>query len=97
MGAYEAERGELLRDFAANLRGLREARFRSQEALADAASLHRTQVSFLERGLREPSLSTLMILAETLDVPLDRLAQGLPVPKERRPARPRRRSRRRSY
>ena len=96
MDAYEAERAELLKGFAANLRGLREARFPSQEALADAASLHRTQVSFLGRAKREPSLSTLMILAETLGVSLDRLVQGLAAPKERRPARPHRKRRRTS-
>lgn len=96
MGAYEAERAELLKGFAANLRGLREARSLSQEALADAASLHRTHVSFLERAKREPSLSTLLILADTLDVSLDRLAQRLGVPQERRPARPHNKRRRSS-
>lgn len=78
----------LLKDFAATLRRLRETRFESQEAFADAASLHRTHVSFLERGGREPSLSTLLILADALGVSLDRLAQGLQVPKERRPPPP---------
>jgi ribosome-binding protein aMBF1 (putative translation factor) len=86
--AYQAEREILLRDFGETLRELRETRFESQEALADAANLHRTHVSFLERGGREPSLSTLLILAETLGVSLDRLAQGQPAPKQRRPPPP---------
>ena len=94
MDAYRLERSELLAQFAARLRGLREARFPSQEALADAANLHRTHVGYLEQGRREPSLSTLLILCDALDVPLQRLATGLPVPQQRRPRpRPRRTSR----
>jgi transcriptional regulator with XRE-family HTH domain len=89
MDAYQAERAALLSDFAATLRELRKARFPSQEALADAASLHRTHVGYLEQGRREPSLSTLLILADTLGVTLDRLTQGLGVPKQRRAAPPR--------
>jgi transcriptional regulator with XRE-family HTH domain len=87
MDAYQAERAKLLEQFGRILRELREARFPSQEALADAANLHRTHVGYLEQGRREPSLSTLLILAETLDIPFGRLAEGLFVPLERRPPR----------
>ena len=90
MDAYEAERTELCRRFAAGFRALREARFRSQEAFADAANLHRTHVGYLEQGRREPSLSTLLILAGTLGVSIEQLTDGLPVPQERRPRRGRR-------
>jgi DNA-binding XRE family transcriptional regulator len=48
----------------------------SQEALAEAADLHRTHVGFLEQGRREPSLSTLLILADALGVSVERLARG---------------------
>ena len=89
MDAYQAERALMLNDFAATLRELRKQRFSSQEALAEAASLHRTHVGYLEQGRREPSLATLLILADALDVPVARLAQGLAVPKERRPPPPR--------
>jgi transcriptional regulator with XRE-family HTH domain len=82
--AYDAERKELCRLFATRFRPLREARFDSQEAFADAADLHRTHVGYLEQGRREPSLSTLLILADTLGVSIERLTGGLPVPKERR-------------
>jgi transcriptional regulator with XRE-family HTH domain len=82
--AYQTERTALLKAFGATLRQLREARFDSQEELADAASLHRTHVSYLERGGREPSLSTLLILSEALDVSINRLTQGLSIPTERR-------------
>lgn len=52
---------------------LREARERaklSQEALADLADLDRTYVSLLERGRRQPSLTTMLALAAALDLRL---------------------------
>ena len=52
-------------------RALRTARIRrglSQEQLADAAGLHRTHISLLERGLREPRLGTLVLLSRCLGV-----------------------------
>jgi transcriptional regulator with XRE-family HTH domain len=52
---------------------------------AISAASHRTHVGFLEQGRREPSLSTLLILAKTLEVPLQELVDGLPVPKLREP------------
>jgi hypothetical protein len=45
-----------------------------------------TDIGFLEQGRREPSLSTLLILAKTLKVPVQTLVENLPVPKKRRPA-----------
>lgn len=59
----------------ANVRRLRLERGLTQEALADAAGLDRTYVSGLERGVRNPSLSTLSKLAAALDVPLARLVE----------------------
>jgi transcriptional regulator with XRE-family HTH domain len=85
--AYEAEREALLRAFGERLKALREARVGTQEELAFAAKLHRTHISLLERGKREPSLTTLLILAETLEVPIQKLSQGLAVPVKRRPER----------
>lgn len=52
--------------FAENLRLLRERAGISQEALAKACDLHRTEVSLLERCLRSPRLDTMIILAEGL-------------------------------
>jgi transcriptional regulator with XRE-family HTH domain len=84
MGAYEAERRELLKSFGERLRALREPRFETQEELGYGAKLHRTHIGFLEQGRREPSLSTLLILAEVLGVEVQELVEGLPVPQERR-------------
>jgi transcriptional regulator with XRE-family HTH domain len=59
--------------FAENLRAARRRRGLSQEALAAAADLHRTEVSLLERGGREPRLTTIVRLARALDTSPGRL------------------------
>jgi DNA-binding XRE family transcriptional regulator len=41
----------------------------SQEALSFAAGRHRTYVSLVERGRNSPSIRTLWVLAQALDVP----------------------------
>lgn len=91
MDTYEAERAELLKAFGKRLKALRAPKFANQEELAHAAKLHRTHIGYLEQGRREPSLSTLLILSETLEVPVAKLIKGLAVPEERRPERKRRR------
>jgi transcriptional regulator with XRE-family HTH domain len=57
------------KQFAANLRRLRERAGLSQEALADACDLHRTEISLLERCKRSPRLETIVILARGLGLP----------------------------
>jgi transcriptional regulator with XRE-family HTH domain len=55
---------------------VRRARYQrgcSQEELAELADLDRTYISGLERGLRNPALSTLRRLADALDLRLSRL------------------------
>jgi transcriptional regulator with XRE-family HTH domain len=66
---------------AANLRRLRKERCWSQEMLAHFAGLHPTEVSRLERGLREPRLRTVMQVAAALKVPV----QDLIAPPEAAP------------
>jgi len=58
---------------ARNLRKLRQAKGVSQEAFADEAGLHRTYISDLERGARNPSITIIEKLARALDVPLGAL------------------------
>ena len=54
--------------FAANLRRYRRRRGLSQERLGDGCGLHRTEISLLERGEREPRLSTVVRIAACLGV-----------------------------
>lgn len=61
-----------------NLRRLRERAGLSQEALATkAGGLHRTEISLLERGEREPRLSTIVLLAQALEVKVATLLRGV--------------------
>ena len=54
---------------AKNLRQLRQEKGWSQEAFADEAGLHRTYISDLERGARNPTITVVEKLASALDVP----------------------------
>jgi transcriptional regulator with XRE-family HTH domain len=54
--------------FARNLRAARRRAGLSQERLSALARLHRTEISLLERGERDPRLSTVFRLAEALGV-----------------------------
>jgi transcriptional regulator with XRE-family HTH domain len=69
---------EVRQRFAQNLRLLRERAGISQEALAKACDLHRTEVSLLERCLRSPRLDTMIIIAEGLKLSsLAELVEGI--------------------
>jgi DNA polymerase V len=52
----------------------------SQEELALESGLDRTYVSMLERGIKSPTLTTVVALAEALDVPPEFLVHSLPLP-----------------
>jgi transcriptional regulator with XRE-family HTH domain len=54
--------------FAQVLRRLRKAKNLTQDALAQESNLDRTYISLLERGLRQPSLSSILRLAKPLGV-----------------------------
>lgn len=54
--------------FAHNLRMAREQQGYTQETLAHFAGLHPTEVSRLERALRDPRLTTVVHLAHALEV-----------------------------
>ncbi len=78
MASYDGMRArDAQRKFAENLRALRTRAGFSQERLAFACNLHRTEISLLERGAREPRLSTLVRLAEGLGVPPAALLDGI--------------------
>jgi XRE family transcriptional regulator, regulator of sulfur utilization len=63
--------------FAENLLRLRQATKMSQEELAFRASIHRTQISLMESGSRQPRLDTLVKLAGALEVPVESLLKGI--------------------
>lgn len=52
--------------FGMVLRELREKNNLSQEKLAEYCDLDRTYISLLERGLRQPTISTIFKLSEAL-------------------------------
>jgi transcriptional regulator with XRE-family HTH domain len=86
--SYKAELGQFLEGFARNVRRLRELKEPgfSQERLSDATKLHRTEIGRIEQASIEPRLTTLVILAAALEVKIDDLVAGLPVPVERKPS-----------
>ena len=61
--------------FGKALQELRERRGLSQENLGFDSGYHRTYISLLERGLRNPSLQTVFNLAKTLQVRPSELVQ----------------------
>jgi transcriptional regulator with XRE-family HTH domain len=63
--------------FAVNLRKARQAARVSQQELGARCSLHRTEISLLERGGREPRLGTLIKLAGALGVSPESLCVGM--------------------
>jgi transcriptional regulator with XRE-family HTH domain len=63
--------------FGAALAYERRRRSLSMSQLARMAGTHASEVSRLERGLRDPRLSTIVRLARALEVPLGRLLEGV--------------------
>jgi transcriptional regulator with XRE-family HTH domain len=63
--------------FAANLRRIRRETGLSQEELSGRTGLHPTEISRLERAVREPRLGTMVRLARGLGVGLERLIAGI--------------------
>ena len=57
-----------LKGFGAHVRQLRLARHLSQEQLAAGAGIHRTYLSGVERGARNPSLNNILRLARALSL-----------------------------
>jgi transcriptional regulator with XRE-family HTH domain len=63
--------------FGKVLRELREANHISQEKLAEYCELDRTYISLLERGLRQPTITTIFKLAKALKISPSKLIEKL--------------------
>jgi transcriptional regulator with XRE-family HTH domain len=68
---------EMKTRFGENLERCRERAGLTQTELGYRASLHRTEISLLERGKRLPRIDTAVKLAGCLSVSLDELAAGI--------------------
>ena len=64
---------DVRRRLGLNVRALRAERGLSQEALAFECRLHRTYVSGVERGVRNPTITVVEKIARALGVPASRL------------------------
>lgn len=63
--------------FGDNLARARHAADLSQDELCARSSVHRTEISQLERGLRTPRIDTLIKLRDALEVETDELLTGI--------------------
>lgn len=64
------------KNFALNLRKIRQKQGLSQEALAERAKLHRTYIGSVERGERNISIDNMECLAGALKIPLTELLRS---------------------
>lgn len=63
--------------FGDNILRIRQARRLSQESLAERAGIHRTQMTLIETGRRQPRIETVLKLAGALEVSTDTLFEGI--------------------
>ena len=61
--------------FGRNVRTVREAKGWSQDSLAEATGLHRTYLSGIERGVRNPTLVVVQKIATALQVSAAKLLE----------------------
>jgi transcriptional regulator with XRE-family HTH domain len=68
---------EVARIFGENLKRCRRLMDMSQEELAIRAGLHRSEISMLERSLREPRLGTVVKLQSSLEATPEELLTNI--------------------
>jgi transcriptional regulator with XRE-family HTH domain len=67
---------DIRRRVGANVKAAREAKGWSQEELADRARMHRTYVSGIERGIRNPTITVLERVGKALEIAPGNLLNG---------------------
>ncbi|PPD29746.1 MAG: transcriptional regulator [Hyphomicrobium sp.] len=71
---------DVRRRLGLNLKRLREEQGFSQESFADHCGLHRTYISGIERGVRNPTVIILDKIAKGLRVPAGQLLEEVKAP-----------------
>jgi len=64
---------DILLNLGRNLRQIRKSKNISQEELADKAEIERSQISRIERGVQNPKITTLILIASVLEVDVQSL------------------------
>lgn len=75
--SYSQSEQEIMAEFGARVRMLREKVGLSQEKLAEQTDVHRTYISGIERGRQNISLLTMSKLAHALSIDVEELVSGL--------------------
>jgi transcriptional regulator with XRE-family HTH domain len=71
------KRDKALAAFGQNVAKFRNERGFSQDKLAEVATLDRTYLSGIERGVRNPGIKVVIRLARGLSVGIDQLCEGV--------------------
>ncbi|MBT4731978.1 helix-turn-helix transcriptional regulator [Candidatus Woesearchaeota archaeon] len=67
----------IAKSFGSRLRFLRKEHNISQEKLAELSGLHRTYISSLEQGFRNPTIATLYSIANALNIDISYLVMDI--------------------
>lgn len=70
-------RSRALKAFGSNLRNQRELRKLTQEKLAEKAELDPSYISGIERGVRNPSILSVIRIAKALEMTVSELSRGI--------------------
>lgn len=65
--------------FGKNVQRIRLSKNLSQEKLGELSGLHRTYISGIERGIRNPTLTVIVKIAAALDIEPGHLLKGMPL------------------
>jgi transcriptional regulator with XRE-family HTH domain len=72
-----ADKNQPLKKFGGNVRRQRDILKLSQEQLADQTEIHRTFISGIERGVRNPGLLNVLRIAKALKTDASKLLEGI--------------------